>query len=101
MNDRVLALLTAYDQLLEARGIDWTPVVDRPDYDEGARPQLAHCRWMIRRLTDEGRSWSTRKVNRWLGFVQGVLWANGIHGILELRDQSRDLYPGSEAAAGE
>jgi len=92
MNERVSALLTEYDQLLERRGIDWTPTVDRPNFDDGSRPMLAHCRWMIRMMRAEAGNWSERKTNRWLGFIQGVLWSNGIFGILALRDQSRDLY---------
>jgi len=34
----------------------------------------------------EGRR---RKANRWLGFVQGFLWANGIYTIEEMKEHNR------------
>jgi len=35
-----------------------------------------------------------RTVNRWLGFIQGVIYCSEIFTIAEMRDQSRDLYYG-------
>ena len=32
------------------------------------------------------------KTNRWLGFIQGILWTTGCKGILELRDETRELF---------
>jgi hypothetical protein len=55
--------------------------------------QMSHVRWMITQMIDEDTTeWSERKINRWLGFIQGVLWCNKIRGILEMRDESRNLY---------
>ncbi len=33
----------------------------------------------------------TGKSNRWLGFIQGVLWANGEYTIDDLKNQNRPL----------
>jgi hypothetical protein len=48
----------------------------------GAR--LAHAKWMLSQMwtfTD------VEKLNRWIGFVQGVLWAEGRATIDDLRAQ--------------
>jgi hypothetical protein len=49
----------------------------------------AHIWWMcyeIVRFVDEGQ---IEKANRWLGFVQGVLWFMGDKTIREMRDDNR------------
>ncbi len=51
---------------------------------EGARTQILHLTWMI----DEALGWpdeSREKAMRWLCFAQGVLWANGIVTIDEMK----------------
>jgi hypothetical protein len=30
---------------------------------------------------------------RWLGFAQGVLWAQGIYAVNEMREQNRAVRP--------
>ena len=50
---------------------------------------LAHCVSMLyemKRFLREGR---IDKVNRWLGFIQGVLWFCGIYTLNELKDHNR------------
>ena len=50
--------------------------------------QLAHLRWMVSHMEDS-RAWETdlEKTQRWLGFIQGVLWAHGVCSIDALREQ--------------
>lgn len=88
MNPNVLALLHKYDLELLDLGVGYNRSED------SARPGqvLSHLRWMIGTLRTEGSSWSVRKVNRWLGFIQGALWVAGVKGIKSLRDDSRHLY---------
>jgi hypothetical protein len=54
-----------------------------------------HCHWMLNRMEemltelesdDKGR-WA--KLMRWLGFVQGVLWAITLYTIDELKEDNR------------
>lgn len=48
-----------------------------------------HITWMLGRtveLMNEGRR---EKAMRWLGFVQGYLWANGLAGVDEMKDWNR------------
>lgn len=87
MNGRIKALLYQYDDVLAEYTVHRTPDM------AGAEPNaLGHLRWMIGLMLDEGEQWSDRKANRWLGFIQGTMWALGLVGIKKLRDQSRHLY---------
>ena len=53
------------------------------------RPRLGHLRYMIQRLqSDEAKGWSLRKTNRWLGFIQGVLWSTYLRGLKDLRKEN-------------
>ena len=63
---------------------------------------LGHALWMLHEMREdlEGYGYETEdaasdrtwdKFNRWLGFVQGVLWINGVYTIDEMRDQTRPL----------
>lgn len=42
--------------------------------------------WQIPHFIKEGRK---EKVNRWLGFVQGALWANEIYTIEEMKEHNK------------
>jgi len=96
VNKKVAALLKLYDKELCRRvNVVSHSDVERPTPEQ----QLEHARWMIKAMiepTDEqrlsGKFDSERSINRWLGFIQGTLNANGIYSIKELRDQSRHLY---------
>lgn len=45
----------------------------------------AHLRWMMYQLLDNPKT-KPDKANRWIGFVQGVLWATGQKTLNELRE---------------
>lgn len=47
---------------------------------------LPHLLFMLDNMPDEE---DTAKFNRWLGFIQGVLWMNGEFSLTQLRDQTR------------
>jgi hypothetical protein len=47
---------------------------------------LLYMLWQIPHFIKEGRK---EKANRWLGFVQGALWANDIYTIEEMKDHNR------------
>lgn len=51
--------------------------------------ELQHALWMcdeIQRLLASGE---VDRANRWLGFVQGVLWSGGLYSIGEMADHNR------------
>lgn len=94
MNPKVATLLRQYDEQLCAAGV----LVQKTEDMAERGSALGHLRWMIKTMLEDGGSWSTRKVNRWLGFCQGALWYAGATGILALRDDSRDLYDEAEGS---
>ena len=55
--------------------------------------QLDHLLWMIAQMYKGMQpgvnAWDAQKLNRWLGFIQGVLWMGGAYTIDELRQQVR------------
>ena len=98
MNERVIALLQLYDRVLADRGV--VPL-NLSDYAIPIGDQrLGHVRWMIGQMLAPTESrlaekfQKERTANRWLGFIQGVLYCFGVFTISQMRDQSRDLYSG-------
>ncbi len=91
MNEKVLQLLQLYDNLLTSQGCHRSRCENTAQSDD---QRLFHARWMIDEMQQKAvrENWPRAKVNRWLGFIQGVLWSSNLVGILALRDQSRDLY---------
>jgi len=47
---------------------------------------IMYMLWMIPQFIKEGRK---EKANRWLGFVQGVLWANDVYEIEDMKEHNR------------
>lgn len=97
MNEKVTALLEKYQEELAVMLIPADRVEDQVGFPgvKGLKDdadQLGHLQWMIFTMLDEGKDWDEKKVNRWLGFIQGVLWTTKLRGILQLRDESRNLY---------
>ena len=100
MNKKIRELLEKYNSELFKVGVNPKQREDNCGQVglmgiEDQKNQLAHISWMIREMLD---SWpdeqSDIKINRWLGFIQGVLWCAKFRGILELRNESKDLYNG-------
>lgn len=51
--------------------------------------QLSHIFYMIGTAINFVQAGRYDKSFRWLGFIQGVLWANGIFSLDELKEHSR------------
>lgn len=87
------ALLERYSTML--RGV-FSPVniYTRSEQDiclltsRGHSPALDHVAWMLENMP----SYETDhlKWQRWLGFIQGVLWAKRIYNLNELRKHTRE-----------
>jgi hypothetical protein len=59
------------------------------DYPETEYAYWRHILWMLDQIPgflEEGRK---EKSNRWLGFIQGALWAQDIYTIEEMKDHNR------------
>lgn len=48
-----------------------------------------HCAWMLGRILEFVRDERTDKANRWIGFIQGALWATGQASIDEFREMNK------------
>jgi hypothetical protein len=64
---------------------------------------LAHAAWMVEEMIghiEESKAQAGQpdrlKASRWIGFIQGVLWANGFCKIDELRQHVSDAKKASE-----
>ena len=51
-------------------------------------------------LEENLRTWPLDKTSRWLGYVQGVMAAEGMPSVREERDFSRPMFHAAYAAAG-
>lgn len=99
MNEKIRSLLEKYRDELTKMRVAASRVEDQVGFPgvkglEDESKQLSHIQWMIYTMLEdaEPQAWSDRKLNRWLGFIQGVLWCTKLRGILEMRDESRNLY---------
>ena len=64
-------------------------------YNPRPDEMLAHCAQMLPKMEQflaEGR---VGKVNRWLGFIQGVLWSRGLRSLDDLKNVNRPSPPPS------
>lgn len=51
--------------------------------------RLQHIRWMCERTKEFIKQDKLDKANRWLGFIQGVLWTRGIFSIDEIQGHNK------------
>lgn len=67
---------------------------------ENGQP-LEHIHWMCLRIIDFVRAKDFAKADRWLGFVQGALWSQGVYSIPTMRTHNRssDEQKSARAAA--
>jgi hypothetical protein len=89
--DKLRSVLVAHDIVLAGMG------GDAVEFNDATTPSqmLQHARWMCQRacsFVDDGR---LEKANRWLGFIQGVLWVCGVATIDEMRDLNRTEVEGA------
>jgi hypothetical protein len=96
--DKMQGLLDLYWEALDE--MDISPI-SAPDYEEfvdgereprwDTQEALEYVMAMLqgmREMLDEG-SENHEKLNRWLGFVQGVLWVEGVYTLSEMRRHNR------------
>lgn len=53
--------------------------------------RLQHICWMCHMAEHYLEEGEIEKANRWLGFIQGVLWCEGFFSIDEMRDHNRSV----------
>lgn len=65
-----------------------------------------HLRWMCREILHHIKTMPVDKMGRWVGFIQGVMAANGVLDVTAERDRTRPFFNAeldqrAEAAARE
>lgn len=89
------------DLVVEAARMPAEQLSRRLDVNDRPAPTLAHIAWMCEQAPDflddfvcdcgqhhKADPKKIEKAQRWLGFIQGVLWSSGFYSIDELRNHS-------------
>jgi len=86
--DQIISVLTLYKNLLAMHG--YSPERQLLSGMPSLWGALKHAAWMVDELLDSIKAKRWDKVNRWFGFIQGVLWCEGFRDIDTMR---RDNMP--------
>ena len=63
---------------------------ERDCHDYNREKSLNHALWMCTAIEEQMKEGKYGKAERWLCFIQGVLWMNGLCSIDEMRDDNRE-----------
>ncbi len=85
---QLLAVLEQYDGLLAAMGVEAIEH-DHTLTCQSEAAALQHVRSMIPTMRGFVAEGDQRRVDRWLGWAQGVLWVAGVFTLAEERDHNR------------
>lgn len=86
--EKVLEVIETYRRLFVERNIGKS---DYP-HDEllgGEVHGLEHCHGMLDKMVEFIREGRMEKTFRWLGFVQGILWAFRVFPLTDLKNHNR------------
>jgi hypothetical protein len=93
-DEQVKQVVTAYQARLAREGHRPVQVdFDRTTASAPKSRQLEHVAWMCPEILAALEAGDRDKAMRWLGFAQGVLWAQGVYAVAELREQNRATSP--------
>jgi len=81
--EQILSVAKKYDNALLNMGV--SEIIRENENTES----LSHIRWMLNEIPNQLKENKIEKANRWLGFIQGVLWVRKISTIHELKDDNR------------
>ncbi len=86
-NEQFIAALEKYESLLASpRGSMRWPA---DNLIHGRTDRCSHVLWMCAEARKHHEAGKVEKAMRWLGFIQGVLWADNHCTIAELKDDNR------------
>jgi hypothetical protein len=86
---KIREVISVYRELFEKMGIEKADYPPDEIIDPDSTRPLAHCHGMLDKMEvflDEGR---IEKCFRWLGFLQGFLWREGLYTLDDLKNHSR------------
>ena len=86
--EKVVETIETYRQLFIERKIG---KIDHPHDDMLKETEfgLEHCHGMLDKMIDFVHEGRMEKTFRWLGFIQGVLWANRVYTLTDLKNHNR------------
>lgn len=84
----MIGVIETYRELFVERNIR---KIDYPHDDllGGEVHGLEHCHGMLDNMMEFVRGGRMEKAFRWLGFIQGVLWATQVYSLTDLKNQNR------------
>ena len=96
--DHILKVVSYYSEKFIALGVPLVKHESSPGLCPDTRQTQSHAHWMCLEIpglleTPNG----FEKANRWLGFIQGVLWTSGVFSIDHMRDDNRSKQISLEA----
>ena len=53
--------------------------------------QICHLKWMLDEVLDNGKDWDGTALNRWVGFIQGILWCVKFRSTLEISKENKNV----------
>lgn len=93
--EKILAACQRYKELL----VGYTPskfptemkiTLERDCLEYNRIVSLTHVLWMCSIIEEQVSEGTYGKAERWLCFIQGVLWMNGVCSIDEMRNDNRE-----------
>lgn len=84
---QILDVVKKYDEILENKWVAASKINDDCK-DITDSEMLMHVRWMCQQIPNLIELDKMEKVNRWIGFIQGVLWSQKIFSILEMKEHN-------------
>ncbi len=87
---KILEAVETYEQLFAERGMQRVKV-SHDMVPQNAGEQLGHAYAMLPQLREFVAEGRLEKAFRWLGFIQGVLWANGVFVLEDLKNHNRPV----------
>jgi recombinational DNA repair protein (RecF pathway) len=84
-DEKILEVVWRYKEKLRAIIPNKSVMDTRPSH----YTSLAHAAYMCDRITEFVAEGRRDKAFRWLGFLQGVLWVNGVFTLDELANHNR------------
>lgn len=89
-DEKIIGVLDNYKKycspVRDTRTERWPPELDAPLKNSQF---LSHLLWMCDEATQFVKDGRRDKAFRWLGFIQGVLWARGLFTVQDLANHSR------------
>lgn len=89
--EKIIEAVEQYEELMRDRGIE-PAKLPHDVLPQSVEQQLAHVCAMLPQMKEFVGEHRLEKAFRWLGFVQGVLWANQIFVLEDLKNHNRPEF---------